>query len=158
GALQVRGVGFGAAYTHSLGQLGSVNAGFNGTWLQRYIVANGGLATPYRCDGRFGSVCNVPLPHWRHTARVTWQPGRLLSLSFNWRHIGSVTSDALSSSPELSRPVSPAASKIDAQDYFDLTALMNFRGKSVLRFGVRNMFDREPPILPGGEAGNCSNL
>lgn len=158
GALQVRGVDFGAAYTHSLGQLGSVNAGFNGTWLQRYIVANGGLATPYRCDGRFGSVCNVPLPHWRHTARVTWQPGRLLSLSFNWRHIGSVTSDALSSSPELSRPVSPAASKIDAQDYFDLTALMNFRGKSVLRFGVRNMFDREPPILPGGEAGNCSNL
>lgn len=157
GALEIRGVDVGAVYSHSLGRLGSANIGVNGTWIQRYVVDNGGLATAYRCDGRFGFICQVPLPHWRHTARFNWQPLQELSLSLNWRHIGGVKSDALSSSPELNRPITPSADRIPAEDYFDLTALMTFQNKYVLRFGVRNIFDREPPILPGGDAGNCSD-
>ena len=157
GSLDVRGIDFQLAYARGLRRLGSLDVAFNGSWYQRYTVDNGGLATAFRCDGRFGSVCGTPLPHWRHTARLTWRSGHALSLSLNWRHIGAVTADALISNPELSRPLSPAAAKIDVQDYFDLTALMNFRGRSVLRFGVRNIFDREPPVLPDGDAGNCSN-
>jgi outer membrane receptor protein involved in Fe transport len=157
GALQVRGVDFGAAYSHALGPLGSANFAFNGTWLERYVVDNGGLAKPYRCDGRFGTVCGTPLPHWRHLARVTWQPRRELSLSLNWRHIGAVTSDGLSSNPELNRPIDRTAARIDAQDYVDFATLVTLQSRYVLRLGIRNIFDREPPILPAGEAGNCSD-
>ena len=157
GALEVRGIDIQAALTERLGRLGSLNAAFNGTLLRRYIVDNGGLTTPYRCDGRFGGVCGTPLPHWRHTARLTWDSQHALSLSLNWRHIGAVKADALSSNPELNRPLSPLAARIAVEDFFDLTALVSFRSKSVLRFGVRNIFDREPPILPGGEVGNCSD-
>ena len=157
GALKVRGVDVGAAFARSLGHFGSATFDLNGTWLDHYIVENGGLATPYRCEGRFGSVCGVPQPHWRHIARLTWQTRNGVSLSLSWRHIGAVTSDALSNSPELTRPISPAAARIPVRDYFDLSALLSFRSKYLLRFGIRNIFDREPPILPGGDAGNCSN-
>jgi outer membrane receptor protein involved in Fe transport len=157
GALKVRGIDVGAAFTRSLGRFGSANLGFNGTWLERYIVDNGGLASAYRCDGKFGSICDVPQPRWRHVARLTWQSRNGVSLSLNWRHIGGVKSDALSASPELNRPVAPSAARIPVEDYFDLSALVTFHNNYVVRLGVRNIFDREPPILPGGEAGNCSD-
>ena len=45
--------------------------------------------------------------------------------------------------------------KIDAQNFFDLTALFHVQRSYVLRLGVRNIFDREPPIIASGIGGAC---
>jgi iron complex outermembrane recepter protein len=160
GAFKVRGIDVGSTYMQRLGRFGSANFEFIGTWLDHYIVDNGGLATPYNCAGLYGYTCGSPQPRWKHNARVTWNPGSGLSLSIHWRHIGKVTVDR--SQPDVQTigfevPPSPLVAKINPQNYFDLTALFSFQGRYSLRLGVRNIFDREPPVVPGAEAGACGS-
>ena len=160
GAFKVRGIDVGSTYTQRLGRWGSANLEFIGTWLDRYIVDTGGLATPYDCAGLYGYVCGSPLPRWRHNARLTWNPGSGVSLSVHWRHIGKVRVDRSHEDvpfPDFLPRPSPLVAKIGAQNYFDLTGLLNFQGKYSLRLGVRNIFDREPPVVAGGVAGSCGS-
>ncbi len=159
GAFKVRGIDVGSTYTQRLGRWGSANLEFIGTWLDRSIIDNGGLATPVNCAGLYGYACGSPQPRWRHNGRLTWSPGSGFSLSFHWRHIGKVTVDRLHEDvPTFGLPSpSPFVAKIDAHNYFDLTGLFNFQGKYSLRLGVRNIFDREPPVVAVGEAGACGS-
>ena len=160
GAFKVRGIDVGSTYTQPLGRLGSANFEFIGTWLDRYIIDNGGLSTPYNCAGLFGYTCGSPQPRWRHNGRLTWSPGSAFSLSLHWRYIGKVRVDRSNEEvpfPAFLPPPSPLVAKIDAQNYFDLTGLFNFQGKYSLRLGVRNIFDREPPVVASGAAGACGS-
>ncbi len=159
GAFKVRGIDVASTYTQRLGRWGSANLEFIGTWLDRYIVDNGGLATPYNCAGLYGYACGSPLPHWRHNARLTWDPGSGVSLSFHWRHVGKARVDRVNTGvPTFGLPSpSPIVAKIGAQNYFDLTGLFSIHGKYQLRLGVRNIFDREPPVVASGNAGACGS-
>lgn len=147
GAFEVRGIDVGANYAREIGRLGSISLGFLGTRLTRFTVDNGGLSTPYDCAGLYGLPCGVPRPKWRHTARLTWESRGAPSVSLHWRRIGKVTLAAASGDPVFERPFSPFDARIGAQDYFDLSALFRIRRDYVLRLGVRNIFDREPPLV-----------
>jgi outer membrane receptor protein involved in Fe transport len=158
GSLKTSGVDVNVAYTHRLGRLGSANVQLLGTWTRHFEVDNGGLATPYDCAGRFGNICGAPLPRWRHNARVTWKPLKQLSLSLLWRYFGRVDADEELSIAQLGQPYHPSALKIPAQSFFDLTLASNLREGIQLRVGARNLFDRQPPIVPSGPAGSCVSL
>ena len=150
GGLKVRGIDASASYTRDLGRFGSANVEIIGSRLIRSVVDNGGLATPYDCVGQYGFPCTYPQPKWRHTARLTWQPHGAPSISIHWRHVGGVTLAALNPALGLLADVSPLEQKIRSQDYFDVTTILKIKRQFVLRFGVRNIFDRQPPLVTNG--------
>jgi outer membrane receptor protein involved in Fe transport len=153
-----------ANYTVDLGRFGSVNMEMLGSRLIKAVTDNGGLSTPFDCAGLYGFPCDFPLPKWRHTARVTWQLRDGPAISLGWQHVGKVRLAALNPDFGLLGDVSPLETHISAQDYFDLTALVRVKSDYMLRIGVRNIFDRAPPIVTslnpacfstiGGCAGN----
>jgi len=142
-----RGIDISANYAIDLGRFGSVNMEMFGSRLIKAVTDNGGLSTPFDCTGLYGFPCNFPLPKWRHTARLTWQVRDGPSISLNWRHVGKVTLAALNPASGLLEDVSPLESEVKPQDYFDVTTLFPVKRAYVLRIGVRNVFDRAPPIV-----------
>lgn len=146
GALRTRGIDIGADYSARLGRMGSANFEFRGSYVLRWIVDKGGLATPYDCAGLFGDPCGMQ-PRWRHTARVTWNMPSGISPSLRWRHIGGVTLAALDPKFNMTDNVSPAGTMLPAQDYFDVAAAFKVRKQFELRVGANNIFDREPPLI-----------
>ncbi len=102
------------------------------------------------CVGAFGGTCGQPIPQWKGTSRVTWKTGPL-TLSLRARYIGKVTVDSYlvplrqgATPPALGTLTNPI---IGAQTYIDLTASYDLTSKVVLTAGVRNLFDKNPPIL-----------
>lgn len=158
GALKTSGIDIGSSFTRPLGRFGSINAEFQGTWTRHFITDNGGLSTPYDCAGLYGDVCGFPLPRWRHNARLTWQSRGPVSLSMLWRHFSAVPVDRALTEALTPFLLNPIADEIPAQDFFDLTATARFQARYELRVGVRNLFDRGPPIVVGGQAGVCNGF
>jgi len=145
GAMRVRGIDVGADYSAHLGDLGSASIDFRGSYVLKWIVDKGGLSTPYDCVGLFGDPCGIQ-PRWRHTARVTWNTPRI-SPSIRWRHIAGLKLAALDPKFNLSNNVSPAGTRLPAQNYFDLAARLKISELLELHVGVNNVFDREPPLI-----------
>lgn len=149
GSLEVRGVDVAANYRRGLGRFGSGTLSFLGSYVDRYVIDNGGLAEPYDCAGNYGLLCTNPVPRWRHKARVTWEPGAGPSLSLQWRYIGKMSIEPIPSFP----PAGPLSASLPSKSYFDLSALFRVRQDLVLRLGVNNILDSEPPLVPFGEGG-----
>ncbi|HTG78407.1 MAG TPA: hypothetical protein VL553_02265, partial [Sphingomicrobium sp.] len=64
-----------------------------------------------------------------------------------------------STNPYLQGPLFPEDDHIDAQNYFDLSATWRVKDNYTLRMGVNNIFDNDPPLVTGGNAGRSgSNL
>jgi outer membrane receptor protein involved in Fe transport len=146
GSVKLRGIDVGANYRRDLGGIGSTNVDFLGSYLVKYVVDNGGLSLPRHCAGKVGFVCINPIPRWRHKARLTWESRGGTTLSFNWRYTGKMSVVPLPGAP----PPGPL-SKVPAQNYFDVAALFRVQDDFVLRLGINNIFDREPPLAPSGE-------
>ncbi|HEV8407359.1 MAG TPA: TonB-dependent receptor [Sphingomicrobium sp.] len=147
GARHVRGIDVSANYTADLGRFGSANLEILGSRLIKAVQDDGGLSTPFDCAGVYGYPCDYPQPRWRHTARATWQLGGGPAISIGWRHVGKARLAALNPDFGLLDAVSPLEKQISAQDYFDVTALFRVMRNYVFRVGVRNVFDRAPPIV-----------
>jgi outer membrane receptor protein involved in Fe transport len=62
--------------------------------------------------------------------------------------------------PTNDGPWRPGDERIGSQNYFDLTAVARISKRYEFRLGVRNIFDREPPIVTGRTddlAGVCTS-
>ena len=148
--VKIRGVDVGINYQHRLGGLGSANLSFLGTYNYKWVIDLGGLAEPFDCAGLYGVDCGVPTPRWRHKARLTWTSPIGVSMSLNWRYTGSMK---LAPIPDY-KP-GPYTRDLKAQSFFDLTAAAAVGHAYEFRIGVNNLFDREPPLVPGGDEGAC---
>ena len=151
GSLRVRGIDGSADYSASLGRLGAANFNFRGSYVLRWVVDNGGLSTPYDCTGLFGEPCGTQ-PRWKHSARVTWDTPQGISLSLQWRHVDGVKLAALDPKFNLTDTVSPANTKLPAQDYLDAATVFRARNGFELRLGVNNVLDRQPPLVVNNTA------
>ncbi|WP_197018409.1 TonB-dependent receptor domain-containing protein [Sphingomonas sp. URHD0057] len=149
-SFDVRGIDIGVNYSRKLGRFGSANLEFLGSRLQRNVIDNGGLSTPRNCAGYYGFPCGIPLPRWRHTARLTWRRGGV-SLSAYWRHIGGTRLASIKYRPDI--PFTDRDAKLPDYDYFDLGGLFNVGSNYGLRLGVNNIFDKPPPIVTATLAG-----
>jgi outer membrane receptor protein involved in Fe transport len=151
GGLKVRGIDGNASYFVPLGRLGSADFEFRGSYVLRWVVGNGGVSTPYDCAGKFGAPCGMQ-PRWKHTARATWDLSHRTSLSLQWRHLGGVKLAALDPGFNLTDQVSPAYTKLRAQDHFDVATVLRVRKALELRIGVNNLLDRQPPLVVSNTA------
>ena len=151
GGLKVSGIDGSADYAIRLGRLGSATIAFRGSYVLHWGVDNGGLSTPHDCAGLFGDPCGMQ-PRWKHKARATWDAPHGVSVSLQWRHLGGVKLAALDPAFNLTDDVSPANTKLRAQDYFDLSTVVRLRDHFALRMGVNNLMDRQPPLIVSNTA------
>jgi iron complex outermembrane receptor protein len=103
-----------------------------------------------QCVGTWGATCGQPVPRWKGTARLTMNTGKLM-LSARARYIDSVTVDTYlipqrqgNTPPALESLTNPT---IKAYTYLDLTAGYEFSKSISVTAGMRNVLDKDPPVL-----------
>ena len=150
GSLHLRGIDVGVNYSRHFARVGMIAADFMGTYVQKWRIDNGGLAVPFDCAGLYGANCPAPTPRWKHKARLSWSPVKQATLSVQWRYTSS-----MELATKLVQPVvSPLDKVLPSASFFDLSTLFDINKDYSLRLGVNNVFDKEPPIVVGGE-GAC---
>jgi iron complex outermembrane receptor protein len=84
----------------------------------------------------------IPVPDWKTLTSLTY---RLPSfeVGVRWRHLPSM--DDITA---VTRPASPALG-VPSYDLYDATVSYRFNGTVLLRGGVNNVLDEEPPIVGG---------
>jgi outer membrane receptor protein involved in Fe transport len=115
----------------------------------------------FDCAGYFGNTCTNPLPRWRSTFTADWvTPWSGLDLNLRWRYIGPTLVDSLNQSSLLSAPASiyPGYTRIPSYSYIDLSGAATVASNVILRVGVNNVLDKDPPIVLSGDcpAGTCN--
>ena len=151
GFVKTKGVDVSANYRanfsdFSLPDWGSLSATVVGTYTDSYLtqpVTGGGT---YECAGLYGVTCNVPLPHWKHRARLTWASQWPVTASVTWRYIGKTRFDGNDTNTFLNNGgVTAIDAHTRAMNYIDLSGSWKVRTNLTLRGGVNNVFDLNPP-------------
>jgi outer membrane receptor protein involved in Fe transport len=167
-SLATSGVDFEANYNLPLDNIGMGGAGglsfnFVGTLLNSLETTPTQVPVDpnypsYDCAGLFGVVCGTPNPEWRHKMRVTWTSPWDFSLSLQWRHLAGVSLDENTSNSNLNGLQQaycaaygicsdPVDAKLPSMDYFDISGSWTVHTGLELRFGVDNVFDKNPPTV-----------
>ncbi len=157
GFVQTKGIDVAANYALPINKFGRVDFKLTGTYTAHYVQESYQGSGTYDCAGLFGVTCGTPLPHWRSNFRVTWTTPWKVTASVQWRFIGATKVDIDESNPLL-QVYGPGLdeqidSKIGDVSYFDATLQWKVRDGMVLRGGVNNIFDINPPF---GDANNLS--
>jgi iron complex outermembrane receptor protein len=149
GYLKTTGIDFAFDYRLSfqdfgLPDYGGLTLNFLGTYTATY-TSQGAAGTPtLYCDGKYGVTCGEPQPVFKSKTRLTWStPIQGLGISVDWRYLGSVNVDT--------GATGTADSHIPAYNYFDLSTQWRVKSRYTFRVGVTNIFDKDPPIIGGGE-------
>jgi len=79
---------------------------------------------------------------------VIWSTPWHVDAGLRWRYFDGVSVDASSSNPSLANNVTvePATSKLGARNYLDLFASWQIDKNWLVRAGVNNVLDKDPPI------------
>ncbi len=113
------------------------------------------------CVGAWGGTCGQPLPEWKGTTRVTWKTGST-TLSLRARYLGELTTDRIvvPAARGESAPSEDSFTKanIDSYWYFDLTAGYRLTEDTEVTAGIRNMLDKEPPIVGSLQQGGVNTI
>jgi outer membrane receptor protein involved in Fe transport len=152
GAVKVSGIDIQAAYRRSLGERwGRLSFALNGAFLNSAETTPLPGAPSYDCAGLFGSTCQTINSRWRHNFRTTWELPRNIDVSLNWRYFSKVGLDNNDADPTLNGAAFGAPNlfnaNIPAYSYFDLAGTWEAREGLVLRLGINNVFDKDPPIV-----------
>jgi outer membrane receptor protein involved in Fe transport len=135
--------------------MGRIDISALGTLLQKYESEPAlGLGT-YDCVGLHGATCGTPNPKWRHRATLTWNTPYDLSVSTSWRYVGGVKDEGSSDNPLITpnrnaRAWASPNHELPSVSYFDLSVSYTFMKAFTLRAGVRNLFDKDPPLAVAG--------
>ena len=159
GGVETSGVDISASYNRSIGA-GRLNLSFNGSWLNDFTIDTG-ISTAntdgrFDCTGYHGNNCGTPLPEWRHQMRLGYTFDFGFGASIRWRHFGAVDWDQRSSDADLGTGAAASVGDIGDQNYFDLTLSYDL-DPVMLRLGVNNLFDKEPPIIASNYGGTNGN-
>ncbi len=94
--------------------------------------------TPSHCAGYFGSICEEPLPDYKHRMTAKWSNDDI-SAQLLWRHIGKVSDDDLETDYSIE--------SISARNYFDASISYSFTDNYRVTAGIDNLLDKRPPII-----------
>ena len=161
GHYQTEGVDFALNYRFDLDKIGLRDKGsfslrFDGTWTSHYIVEPIPGQGTYNCAGLYGNTCGQPLPNWRHVARLTYQSPLNFSVSAQWRFMGGTKLDNnVASNPLLyAGSFDQNDARIGDYSYLDLSGNWKVKPGLMLRAGVNNVLDTNPPLLDSGVTGS----
>lgn len=157
GSLKTSGYDLSADYFYKLPAYGNLKFSFTGTLLKSTKQEPLPGLGEFECKGLHGANCGVPSPEWRHKLRTTWETPWNLDLALTWRHIGKVDQEGTSSNPQLQNTgIAPADRTLAERNYFDIAASYALTKKIMLRAGINNLLDKDPPLsgLVGAGFGN----
>jgi len=165
GGLEERGVDVDMSYAYDLGAFGKLQAQFNGTYIDEYLVTpNQSIAgTSFNCAGLYGEACSgtstaeEPVFRWRHRLTNTWiTPWNNLEFTLAWRYYSPVKLETLSGNPNIAAPgggtianggISNTDAFFSSYSYFDLTAAVKVADHVQVRVGCNNLLDKPPPLI-----------
>lgn len=164
GSLRTAGVDLSADYGMKIASWGGLKFSFTGT----YLIENRTQPLPggdsYDCKGYHGATCGVPSPEWRHKLRATWETPWNFDVSATWRHIAEVQHEGMSPDGGITSfnprtgqfTINPKDRTLGERNYLDLAASYNITKKIIVRGGINNVTDRDPPLsgLVGAGFGN----
>jgi outer membrane receptor protein involved in Fe transport len=157
GFVQTKGIDVAANYALPINKYGRVDFKLTGTYTAHYVTEAYAGSGTYDCAGLFGVTCGTPAPHWRSNFRATWTTPWKVTASLQWRFIGATKVDIDESNPLLQVYGSGLYEQIDSKigdvSYFDATVQWKVKDGILLRGGVNNIFDINPPF---GDANNLS--
>jgi outer membrane receptor protein involved in Fe transport len=102
----------------------------------------------FSCVGLWGSQCGEPEPRFKSRLRVTWaDDANDWAVSIAWRHLSSVEFElnqfGFNNNPTL---------QIPEFDYIDLSGTFSLTESIELRWGVRNVLGKKPPVTDNNTA------
>jgi iron complex outermembrane recepter protein len=152
GSLQIKGIDAETNYRFEVGRAGSLGLQFIGTYVDEFLTEPLPGASKYDCAGLYGTVCNTPIPDWRHKLRANWTTPWNMDLALTWRYIAAVDDDRTSSDPNLAAAVIETDKHLGSRSYFDLTGSYTFSEVGVFssvtgRLGINNILDKDPPLV-----------
>lgn len=161
GGLSTSGIDFNANYGFDLDQMGMGNYGsiqlsFVGTLLNDLEIDTGlkTATSVYDCAGFFANQCGQPNPEYRHRARASWLTPWDLDISATWRHYGEVELAVLGAGGSLNNAGARIDRYFEAENYLDLAATWQATDTVVVRAGVSNVLDNDPPLSTSVGAGS----
>lgn len=148
GKLATSGIDVNADYGFDVGGKGSVDLSLAGTYLLNWeeTPLPGGEAND-EYNGFYGGASGSPNPEWRHLASVGWNTPWDISANLTWRHFSGV---------EIYDGAAEAGSfdaELDAANFLDLGVSYSGIEDVIVRFGVNNFLDAEPPLSSSVGAG-----
>lgn len=154
GSLETRGIDLSVNYRTRIdglgaGELGSVAFNLAGTYLTSYKTTplpDSPESDVYECMGLYAGLCGRPRPEWRHKLLTSWTTPWDLDVALTWRYVSSVKVAQTSSQPALNGSFAEVNRELGSRSYFDLAFSYNLFENLVLRTGVNNLFDRDPPL------------
>ena len=146
GAQRQDGFDFKSNYRLPLDRFGNVSFNFAGTYLYTQSITVLSGAPPQNCQGYYGVTCGQPTPKWRDTLTSNWSTPWKLDVTMSWRFLSGVNSD---------QPDTPAFSEhMSSESYLDLSVAYHIAPGCMLRVGVNNLLDKDPPLVSQGNLGN----
>ena len=149
--LKAEGVEVGFAFGVEMGRAGTLD--INGTYNQ-YLAqeSQSSSITPVTdCNGFFGTTCQGPLPEARWIQRTSWNFLDDFSVSYLWRHIGSVDVETAEKANTFAD-----FQTIGSVDYIDLTGVWRINDQIDISASIQNLFGEDPPVV-GNEAADTSS-
>lgn len=158
GSLATAGYDIQANYDFEIGQYGSMSLGFIATVLDKLefqALPDANVTPPEDCAGFYGGACQTNFgtgsnPEYRHKANVNWySPSGTFAATGTWRYIDEVSLKGNSDPDSIN-------ATLDSQNYFDLAGSWQATENLVLRTGVNNVLDEDPPLssVVGTAPGN----
>ena len=147
------GIDVQTSFTKSLGKYGNLVTTANAVKVLETTTIPLAGEHEYDCAGLYGSVCGPAIPDWRNTLRLTWQTPKDVDVSLQWRHIGSVGHEQNTSDETLSGDAVDFGGTLSSRDYFDLAANWHINDNYIVRMGVNNIADQDPPLVDTGWSG-----
>jgi outer membrane receptor protein involved in Fe transport len=149
GGLSTKGIDVNVYYRTEIAEgWGAISVNMVGTWLDE-LKTDTGLGLKFDCVGFFSSSCGTPNPEWRHRLRVAWElpiEDWNPELSVTWRRYSEVKNF---------NGNQPLDGKFPAQNYIDIGLTATIMKGTEFRFGINNVFDKDPPISDNvGTTGN----
>jgi outer membrane receptor protein involved in Fe transport len=153
GGFATTGIDFSAAYRYSIGSYGDLRFGYNSTYqLTNETTPIAGGAT-FDCVGYFDADCGNPTFDYRHNLTTTWLTPWDVRASLLWRYFSSVEridevdgSDIITFGDVGNGNLTSA--ELDAENYLDFAIFWDATETLELRFGVNNLLDNDPQVVP----------
>jgi outer membrane receptor protein involved in Fe transport len=120
-------------YNLDLGRAGNLGIHNMLSYIDEWEYQDSSSAPTIDCRGFWGEGCGFPTPELRNHMRLTWISPWNLTISALWRHFDSI--DGKTAFDE----------DFDAYDYFDIAGIWEINDSMMLRAGVNNVTDEEPP-------------
>ena len=135
----LKGVDFIGSYTTEVAD-GQLSLDFLATYTSESDFIPGPGEAAIECAGKFGNVCDQPIPEYKHRATVKYSSDDY-TVQLLWRYVGEVEDDDASTTY--------AVEELSAASYFDASGTYYINDNYRVTAGIDNLLDKEPPILGG---------